>query len=304
MSEKPASICKRWDSSVVKSTDTPFSLWASSCDVVIWTAIPHVEQIRWVRRQNKRTVVFVMWHEIATAADMHALAAADVVLCPSWACYNCLRNSGLGNVIHIGWDCGQPFHTKPAGYEITDPAILVPLWDGNARRCELTTANLIDLLLVRHKGLQVTVVCNSSTLSPVAARKFNRNRRIKMIKAVPPSRRFALFQSHDLTLYPSQFANTGMTAIQSIELGTPVAGFSYTPMNEILTSTNSLSIPCKEACNDVGFPQAIPDYDAMEEGLYYLLKDLEYLRQLQGTTLLGLSQRREAFTKAVLRVVV
>lgn len=304
MSERPAAISKRWDRAVVRIQQTPFTRWAVDRTCVIWTMIPHIEQVRWVRRQCKRTVVMLLWHEIETAEDMHALASVDVVLCPTRACYDYIRSAGLGNAVYCGWDCGQPMHTKPSMYEITQPSILVPLWDGNARRGEMTLLQLLELLVSRHKTLKITVACNSSTLAGAASRKLSRIRNVVIVRGTPPSSRFLLFQRHDLALIPSHFESTGMTAIQSLELGTPVAGFGFRPMNEILTATNSLMVPCPEEYNDVGFPRAIPDYDAMEEGLYYLLNDLEYLRQLQSTVLLGLSQRRETFSKAVKGVVV
>ena len=304
MSHNPGVVSKRWDRTLVQNRNVPFSKWASDRTSVLWTLIPHIEQIRWVRRQGKRTIVIVLWHEIETSEDMHALAFVDVVLCPTRACYDWLRAAGLGNCVYCGWDCGQPLHTKPAMYEIRQPSILVPLWDGNGRRREMTLVNLLDLLVQRHRDLRVTVACNSSTLASPASRKLSRNPRINIVRGTPPAARFLLFQRHDLTLHASHFESTGMTAIQSLEMGTPVAGFVFRPMNEILSTTNALMVPCVEEFNDIGFPRAIPDYDAMEEGLYYLLNDLEYLRQLQCTTLLGLTQRRETFSKAVKGVVV
>lgn len=304
MSDKPSTICKRWDRAVTQVRHVPFSRWAAGLSCVVWTTIPHVEQVRWVRRQGKRTVIVVLWHEIENSEDMHTLAAVDVLLCPHRTCYEYLRAAGLNNTVYSGWDCGQPFHTKPMPYEITTPSIFVPLWDGNARRSEMTVVQLLDSLVKRHKQLKITVACNSSTLATPASRQLSRNQRITVRRGVPPPTRFSLFQLHDLTLCPSHCESTCMTVIQSLELGTPVVAFGYRPMTEVLTNTNSVTIRCDEEFNDIGLPRAVPDYDAMEEGLYYLLNDLEYLRQLQGTTLLGLSQRRETFTQAVKRVVV
>lgn len=299
MSQNHSSICKHWDQAVVDNAKVPFSKWAVDLTCIVWTTIPHVEQIRWARRQGKRTVIAVLWHEIETADDMHAMAAVDFVLCPHRSCYAYLKTAGLGNLICAAWDCGQPFHTKPIPYEITEPSILVPLWDGNARRSEMTLVHLLESLVRRYANLKVTVACNSSTMVTTAGRRLSRNPRIAVVRGTHPSTRFKLFQQHDLTLYPSQFESTGMTAIQSLELGTPLVAFGYRPMTELLTTTNSVMIPCDEELNDIGFPRAVPNYAAMEEGLCYLLNDPEYLRQLQGTTLLGLSQRREAFTSAV-----
>lgn len=307
MTPQLSRISPRWDDKVVRVQHVPFSRWAAKQDHILWTTVPHKEQLCWVRQQQKKTTILVLWHELDSQA-MSTLATADSLLCPSVACYDFMRNRYCANAVCLPWDCGQPLFSKPDNYSVTRPKIFLPFWDGNARRSEMTAIRLLDILLRRHVDLEITLACNSSTISSAATRTLGRipktcRQRLHIVRGTPPSTRFQLFQSHDLTLYPSHFESTGMTVVQSLEMGTPVVAFNFRPLTEILTTSNSVTVACKEETNSVGTPRAVPDYDGLSDTLYHLLNDIEFLSELQDTTLAGVEHRRDAFVNTLRSVV-
>lgn len=301
MTQSQLAISPKWDARVQRGS--PFSRWSHQQDHILWTAVPHAEQLRWVKQQKKRTSLLVLWHELSPQG-LRELAEFDCLLCPSTACYEFLRSRGLTQTVCLPWDCGQPLYIKPRDYHVTRPRVLLPLWDGNARRSEMTTAQLVELLLKRHADLEITLACNSSTISSAATRRLGRlpaqsRSRLRVARGTPPAHRFLLFQSHDLTLYPSHFESTGMTVIQSLEMSTPIVAFSFRPLTEILNNRNSVTVACAEEINDIGMPRAVPDYEGLSTSLYHLLNDPEFLSELQFTALGGIRQRREAFANII-----
>ncbi len=306
ITDHPAEIDRRWDRTVTQNRSLVFTKWATPHKHILWTTLPTMGQVLWAKRQQKRTSALILWHEL-DQEDRPLLAELDWLICPHLACYELLQSWGLRNCICLPWDCGLPLHVKPCDYSIEQPKLLLPLWDGNARRTEMTIVEIVRLVLQRHPTALVTVACNSSSMRSCALLRLAKlaasfKGRLQIQRQVRPADRFRLFQAHDLTLWPTHFESTCMTALQSIEMGTPVMGFSFTPTNEVLTPQNSIAIPCSEEFNDVGLPRAIPDYECFDETLHQVLCDPGYLRQLQGTTLLGAQQRRDAFGTALSRL--
>lgn len=299
MTDRPRNISPRWDRKLLRSSDVSFVDWAVACEHVLWTYVPHIEQMVWVRKQQKRTSILVMWHELAQV-DCMVLSMATQLLCPSVACYDLLRSYGFRNCVCMPWDCGQPIFRKPDTYTIDSPKVLLPFWDGNPRRSEMTVVDIISSVLQQHSSVRITLAYNSSVMQPKAIKRIDaiarsHAGRLSLCRHVDPEVRFKLFQSHDITLYPSHFENTGATVIQSLEMGTPVIGFAFRPLTEILTPQNSIVIPCAEQTNDFGTPLVVPDYERLHEVLNHTLKNTDLIRNLQHTVSTQAEQRREQF---------
>lgn len=296
-------VDSQWDDLVVTPDIASFTQWARHQQHVLWTSVPHMEQLQWVKKSGKRSSIFVLWHELETIH--HAImATADQLICPSVACYNAMLNCRLMNCVCLPWDCGQPIYKKPDNQQLDQPKLLVPLWDGNARRSERTLIDMLQLALAQHKHLNVTLAYSSSTMTPATTRQLRDIQKaaanqLTVVKNVLPQLRFKLFQSHDLTLNASHYESTGMTQLQSIELGTPVIGFVVRPVDEIMNSGNSIGVVCCEDTRTTGFPCIIPDYTQLSDQLDNILQDLPTLRTLQQTTPYSLRGRRELFHKSL-----
>lgn len=305
ITDQRISIDPRWDREVVH--DQLFTQWVEGCDTIVWTTIPHPEQVYWARRQGKRCVAVVLWHELILE-DRESMTLFDQLICPSIACYQLLRGWGLRNLMCAPWDCGSPFFSKPAEHPVIKPRLLLPLWDGNARRTEMTAIDIIGRALYRDSQVEATIVYNSSTIRAAGVKKLKDLQkwfqpRLVIRKGVHPTERPLLFQEHDLTLWPSHWESLGLTGLTSIAMGTPVMGFNFRPTNEILSESNGVPVRCSgERVNDLGLPCAIPDYEMMDELLHQAVKDPAYIRQLQTTVLDGAEQRRAGFERQLDRV--
>jgi hypothetical protein len=297
-------VSHKWDRRVV--VGDLFSEWAYPCRTIIWTTIPHPEQLVWVKQLGIRTVALVFWHELVHS-DRQTLSMFDQLLCPRAACYSFLSAWGLKNIYSIGWDCGYPIFRKPDDYKIEGLNVLLPLWDGNARKTEMTILDVIDRCLVRESTCRFTVAYSSSTLKPTAQKRLDRMRRVypdrlTLQKAIHPDDRPLLYSAHDLTLWPTHHENTCMTAHASYEMGTPVMGFTFPPTNEVLDEQISIPVPCCGVNrNDLGLPQVIPNYDMLDEFLLHAAQDVDYVRQLQRNIAGFTTEPREHFHERLSR---
>ncbi len=167
MTDQPVAIDRRWDRTLVTARQNAFTKWVTTRQHILWTFLPTLAQVRWVKDQQKRTSALILWHELSPE-DRHILSEFDYLICPNRACYDLLRMWGLRNCVCVPWDCGWPVHVKPASYQMDHPKLLLPLWDGNPRRTEMTILDIVRLVLQRHPTVTVTIACNSSTMRSCA----------------------------------------------------------------------------------------------------------------------------------------
>ena len=308
MTERPGAISPRWDHQViVNDRDMQFSEWVAGCDKIIWTTIPHVEQINWVKQQRKLAYLLVLWHEL-TVEDRPAMVAANKCLCPCMAAAELLRNWGLRNTLAFPWDTGEPVFTKPAHHAIEYPRILLPLYDGNARRTEMTAIELVGRALYRNPDVRFTVAYNSSTLVSSGSRRLQQlkrafKERLTLQKAIAPRDHPLLYQRHDLTLWPTHYESTCMIGLTSVTMGTPVMAFGFRPTMEVLHDKNAIVVRSRgEQTNDMGCPRVMPDYEMMDDLLNQAIADPGYLQALHRTVLHGVLNRRSLFDQQLSQV--
>lgn len=288
-----------WDRQRLVWGNPLFTEWAERCHCVVMVIPPEHKRMLWLRQQGIRVVLVAAWHGL-DPEDLLSMSNADCVLCPSSATYEMLRDRGLGNCIRVPWDTMEPLYHKPTDYEITVPRLLLPVWDGNARRTELTSLDLLRVAMARNPTVQATVAYSSSTFAGRSAAKLRRLRRefrgrLSVARPKDLIERTTLFHNHDLTIWPTHAEDYGMIGLQSVLNGTPVLAFEFDPVNEVINSRNGVLVPCRTLRHPYGALQANPDYDAMDHTLFHMLRDLPYLRDLQQTVLLGADQRRKTF---------
>lgn len=308
MTPEFVSLGSRWDHRVIRASHVKFTDWVSRQSHVLWTTTPHLEQMEWVRDQGKRTIALVSWHEVTTF-DIMVLAEMQHLICPTRACFDLLRHSEFHNLVCMPWDAGLPLHIKHRNHDPRKPKLLLPLWDGNARRTEMTVMHVMQRVMQRHPDATLTIAYNSSSICSAGKRKLCELRhlhpdRVQCIKSPHPRDRPLLFQAHDLTIWPTHYESLGLVGLQSIEMGTPVIAFNFQPINEILAPSNSISVSCAEITNDIGVPKAVPDYDLFDELLHCALRDTEFIRHLQREVLHGVPERRAIFQRQFHRVLV
>lgn len=287
-----------WDRRALSLKTAVFSEWVEKCDYVIWTHVPHIEQIKWLRYRKIRNAIFVLWQELSPE-DAPAVRGATTLICPSRACYDYLKSSS-GNAVYAPWDPGLPCYSK------CDPSdgcrLLLPLWDGETRRTEMTVLQVLARAL-RHGGVSATVAYNASTVGSAARRQLRRLSRefpqLTLRRSVPYRERPILMQQHDLVIWPTHYESTCMLAVMARTMGTPVIGFRFRPTDEILTDGAVAVAPYAELEDAMGIPTIEPDYNAMDRQLQKYVQCPRHLHELQQQTHTGLQMRRSLFESSL-----
>ena len=304
---RPVSLDSMVDRMVKSTQKQLFTEWAGGLDCVVWTHAPHYDQVNWAKRRGIRTVLFSLWTEVAPE-DRRTYQIADSIITPCREGSRFLKTRwDLTQTWAMPWDPGLPFTLKSPDRDPSTCHVLLPLYDGNARRTEATAIEVAGRMLLRYEQTQLTVAYNSSSFAPFAKRRIDQfckyfPGRVHLRPGVPVHERPVLFRQHDLTLWPTHVESCGMVGLTSVMMGTPVIAFAFSPVTEFLNEQNSVLAPTETVCNDMGVPSARPVYAELERVLHQTLESPEVLRNLQGTVLHGLPQRRTAFRDVLQRV--
>ena len=298
----PNHVCsevdRQWDSRVI--TKTRFTDWAREQDIVIWTDVPDVPKVAWLHKYNIGVAVLLRWTSLQPM-DREALNGCDCVICPNFPTYMLMTRWAIPRALLIPWiGQGIPCH-KPHDYTMDRVRLFMPLWDGNPRRTEITALDILGRTMYARGKVDATVAYSSSTLASAGKRRLRKLKqvfgdRLQLLRSVHPEDRPAVYQRHDLTIWPAHCESFGLPGLTSLTAGTPVIGFNAPPMNSVLSPAYSVKVRCKTLMrNDLGVPIAVPDYDQMDDLLYNLVADSEYLRELQHNTLPEQLERQKCF---------
>ena len=302
MTEQPVALDIEWDDKVCRNV--LFTDWIEDYDWIIWTTVPHDLQIDWVNKHGKNSAILVRWHEL-TYGTKNALVNAHVLMTPSAAAYNTLYDAGLKNTFWVPWDTGHPFTKKSPNHKPT-PRLLLPIWDGNARRTNATTIEVVARVLFKCPKAELTIAYTTSTLSPVARKLLKKLAksfpgRVDLVTAKEDIDRALLFQTHDLTLWPTCAENLCTIGLMSLSQGTPFISFCFSPVDEVASCEGAIVVPCHSEWVDatgLGAVLAEPDYIILESVLVQLLSDPDSLQQRQQSICIKeLQKRRRYFNK-------
>ena len=306
--ESPVWLDSPWDEVVVRPQfGVRFTDWARTCKAIIWTDVPPVGQLTWARSRGIKTAVLCSWHCLVPD-DRASLREADVIYVPSREVARYLQSRWqLTNTSALPWDNGLPFTRKDMRLRTKHRYIYLPLFDDIPERSENTVVDLAVRLLNFFDDTVLTVGYNSSTLGTVGSRRLRKYaksfpERLRLVPHVPPALRCLYNREHDLTLYPVHADDWGMTLVDSMTMGTPVAAFNFPPLSEMMLATNALVVPCDCRVDQAGLPQPVTDFQRMEKSLLSLLMQDGELDSLQETVLHGLQQRRTAFGEVLTRL--
>jgi hypothetical protein len=302
--QNPAMLERHWDTVVRKSRITQFSDWALSQEAILWTHCPHFEQLRWCSQQERRCVLFSLWHELDNS-QRPVYQKADMVLSPSRIAARALQTRWqIGRSIPLPFSLGLPlFHKDPEDGPIR---LLLPIFDGAARRMEMTILAIMERVLATMPHIELAIAYNASTLASYAYSKLQQLKRVgrerfKLLPRVAWKDRPLLFQHYDMTVWPTHAENTCIVGLMSLAMGAPLICFSVPPVDEIARAANSLLAPCGIDYGPHGAAVCRPDYAAFEEILHEGLKNRDRLHTLQQATSVGLADRQVDFTGILTR---
>lgn len=259
--------------------------------------MPPLDHLQFVKQKGIRSALFLAWHEISPSELLH-LSLFDDIFCMNADAAETLLGLGISNTVVCGWDNGRPFFTKRP--QAGSVSVLLPLWDGNARRTELTAVEVLRRAVLRQRDVTATVAITASTVSGpgyAAIRRACRESggKIKLVRNVSELQTHFLLATHDLVLCPYHFDNANLVATAAITAGSPVVTFLMPTNRCVLSESNSISDPVRYCRTPTGAPMASPCYKNLDDALYFAVSDTAYVRNLCESIDQGRLQRRENF---------
>lgn len=297
-----------WDRDVASTNGMRFTEWAEKCSTVVWTHVPHKEQITWCNKKGINTVLYVIWHELDDT-DRAAVREAKWVVSPSAGCARSMATEwSAQKSLAAPFDPGLPLTRKDERLRSNYIWVLLPLFDREPFKMENTAIEVAGRLLDAREDIVLTAVYNSSTMNSRAKKRLNEFKRffglrMRVIRSLPLDYRPLVFQGHDVTMWPAHYDSVGITPLTSMYMGTPVVSFKFSPASEYMTKENSVPVACGEHYNRIGAPLVDPDYQCYERCLQNVVINRDYLTSLQQSVLHGLEKRRKVFDNVMARVI-
>jgi hypothetical protein len=299
--DKPAKLRTLYDNKVTQRTKTKFTDWSKKCDAVVWTHVPIIEQLNYVKRQNKITVIAPMWQDLK-APFRKTARAADHLVAMSSECRELFQSVyKFKNTVPIPFDTGLPPTRKTENVNQRKIKLLLPWFDRNARCAQQIFLTNLQQLVERMPDAQVTAAITSSQFAPSIAKFFQTlgtrtNGRVKLIRNVPLRDRPQLFLNHDLTLYPAECDNYGFCGLTSITCGTPILTFGVSPQIDFAyPDTNAVVVKTKVNYDEYGVAHADPDYERYFSALQTLIAEPWHIDAMNTRINYNLNSRRKSF---------
>lgn len=299
--DKPAKLRTAYDNKVISRSKARFTDWAKKCDAVVWTHIPAIEQLNYIKRQNKITVVAPMWQDLKTPFRKTA-RAADHIVAMSSECRELFQSVyKFKNTVLIPFDTGLSPIRKTENVNQRKVRLFLPWFDRNARCAQQVFLSNLQRVVERMPEAHVTAAITSSQFSPAIAKFFqslgDRNAgRVKLFRNVSLRDRPQMFLNHDLTLYPAECDNYGFCGLTSITCGTPILTFAVSPQIDFAyPDTNAVVVKTKVNYDEYGVAHADPDYERYFAALQTLIAEPWHIDAMNKRINYNLNSRRKSF---------
>lgn len=297
----PVSFKTGYDALVCHKKTQRFTDWARGKTTIVWTHIPPAEQIMWARKHGARTIVVPLWQELQPPFR-RACRRADTVVTLSKACRDLFRDVyKFKNVLLIPFDPGLPLTKKKKPVDVKRIKLFLPWFDRNARCTRINFLLELERLLLLMPQAELTVSVSSSKFAPAIAKFFSRlrhvtNGRVTFLRGVPLRERPLLFTENDLTIFPAECDNYGLTGLTSLSCGTPIVSFACPPQNDfIYTDINGVLVKTETDYDEHGVAHANPNYHNFAAVLQALIAEPELIDKLTLRAAHNLSARKRSF---------
>lgn len=290
-----------YDSAVTCKQNIKFTDWAKKQTAIIWTQIPKIEQLNYVNRLNKLTVLVPMWQDLLSPYKK-VMRRADFLVALSAECrelYSDIFN--IRNTVYVPYDAGLPFTRKEKAVDPKNVRVFLPWFDRNAKCANSDFLTSISHLIEMMPEFSLTVAIMSSRFSPGVAKFFQTlglktGGRVQLLRNVPFIKRATLYGDYDLTLFPAECDNYGFCGLTSLNCGTPVLSFAISPqLDYIYPNENGILVRTKSDYDENGVPHAVPAYDALIDVLQHVIAEPKHIDLLNRKISQNLLPRRKAF---------
>lgn len=290
-----------FDRFVQDKTNIRFTDWVTNKSVVVWTHVPASEQLMWARKRGVRTIIVPLWQELRPPFR-RAIRQADTVIATSKEARELFRDVyKFKNVLLIPFDTGLPITKKKRKVDPRRVRLFLPWFDRNARCTQSSFLLQLERILCLMPQTYLTVSISSSKFAPAIGKFFKRlnnvtGGRVTTIRGSSLRERPRLFAQADLTIFPAECDNYGITGLTSLNLGTPVVSFAVPPQNDfIYTDINGVLVKTELDYDENGVPHANPDYLLFFEVVQALIAETELIDKLNNKVGHNLQSRRRSF---------
>jgi hypothetical protein len=297
----PGKLGLSYDSAVTYRGQTRFTDWVQKQNAVIWTQVPKFEQLSYVVKRDKLTIVAPMWQELLPPFKK-TMQRADYVVALAAESQELFRDVyNLRNSVYIPYDAGLPLTKKDTSVDARNIRVFLPWFDRNARCASGEFLAGLAHLYERMPDTTLTAAITSSKFSPAIAKFFQSLRRraggrVQLLRNVNFARRPALYGAYDLTLLTAECDNFGLCGLTSINCGTPILSFAVSPqVDYVYQNENGILVRTKTDYDENGVPHAIPDYDTLLDALQTLIAEPWHIDRMNKRVTYNLSPRRKAF---------
>lgn len=297
----PARLGLAYDRAVAHRGIMNFSDWLKRQRVIVWTHVPPLEQLNYVKRFNVPTIIAPMWQEMTPPFKKCLRSASAVVVFSQEQRELFHAVYKLRNVLLIPFDTGLPITRKDVSVNDRRISLFLPWFDRNAKCASSQLLSFLGYIIERMHETHLTVGITSSRFGPAIAKYFtNLGRRtagrVNLVRGVPLAKRATMYGQHDLTLWPGECDNYGFCGLSSLAAGTPVISLATAPQDDFLVSDVNAAL-CKTRVDydDNGVPHAVPNYEQFAAVLQDMIAEPKHIDRLQKKTNYNLLPRRTAF---------
>lgn len=297
----PGKLCAPYDNIVITKEVIKFTDWAKKQHAVIWTQIPRIEQLNFVKRRGIKTILAPMWQELIPPFR-RTLRAADHVVSMSTDCKSLFDDIYKVKTNQlIPFDTGLAITRKERHVNPRNVKILLPWFDRNARCAGGQFIAILKFIIARMEEAHLTVAITPSHFSPVIVKCFANlsrqcNGRVTVVRSTSVDKRSDLYAAHDLTLNPAECDNYGLCALTSITVGTPVIAAAVPPQTDFLyPDNNAVLVKTKVDYDENGVAHALADYEHFGFALQELIAEPHHINQMNQKTSYNLNTRRQQF---------
>jgi len=295
-------VAKHWDHHVVDERKTSFRRWCKNLNRVIWTRIPPLDEVCYVKNLGIEAVLLPCWEELVSK-DKVVVTAMDKVILP----YRCVSHAlqthmHLSNkqAIQMPWSPPIPISHSAAFTHKPRVRVHFPLYDTQAKRTDWAIFLVMRRILESADDTELSIACGRQwAMASIRAVKHLRRDygdRAHLEQRPNLLRRIMTFATSDLTVWPTHFESLGLIGLSSLYMGTPVLAWDIRPHSEYLKSwKNSILVPCDTRENWLGVPEALGDYNEFGEAAVSALRDKALLARMRAATDFGLANRQQQF---------
>lgn len=291
---RPPAMSVTWDRRVINQKAVRLHDWAATQSALIWIDLPSRAVLRRCCRNGLRTIVVPPWYRLRDE-DFSTLRLATYVVPPCEQCAAIIKPRLNENVYAIPW--AAPYIRCHAPPLCAPPRVVLPLMHGATRYVPTAFGYLLASLV--DNGLATGVVIYD-TISPAwhdARRRLRKT--VEFVRVQNAMCRREQLASASLALYAGCHNYCGLTAIESLAMGTPLATCDCLLGRELVRhEKNGIVLPVtlgSKFCDNWRRSESLGDvYTALSR----LLRDTGNLKRLASATIGGLLPRQQNYANA------